>query len=193
MWNEPNLTFLTLTMTFKSDSIKSFSSQFIVTILGKLHAKIKKKILKQILNKWTINVKIGESGKFRPFRPWKMTFRAIQSNPALGSWLVPSVGRFMPKEKKLLTRFWENCLKVQKGHTFWPLKITLRAIQPNPSYDMLLMSSQRSLMPKKRKSYWNVSEIGPSPPPPPLKLTPPLTPTDKSAFENLRCQIAQRS
>ena len=27
------------------------------------------------------------------------------------------------------------------------------------------MSSQRSLMPKKRKSYWSVSEIGPSPPP----------------------------
>ena len=49
------------------------------------------------LNKWTISVKIGESGKFRPFRPWKMTFRAIQSNPALGSWLVPSSGRFMPK------------------------------------------------------------------------------------------------
>ena len=41
--------------------------------------------------------------------------------------------------------------------------MTLRAIQPNPSYDMLLMSSQRSLMPKKRKSYWSVSEIGPSP------------------------------
>ena len=41
--------------------------------------------------------------------------------------------------------------------------MTLRAIQPNPSYDMLLMSSQRSLMPKKRKSYWSVSEIGTSP------------------------------
>ena len=41
--------------------------------------------------------------------------------------------------------------------------MTLRAIQPNPSYDMLLMSSQRSLMPKKRKRYWSVSEIGPSP------------------------------
>ena len=28
------------------------------------------------------------------------------------------------------------------------------------------MSSQRSFMPKKRKGYWGVSEIGPSPPPP---------------------------
>ena len=29
------------------------------------------------------------------------------------------------------------------------------------------MSSQRNFMQKKRKSYWGVSEIGPSPPPPP--------------------------
>ena len=29
--------------------------------------------------------------------------------------------------------------------------MTLRAIQPNPSYDMFLMSSQRSLMQKKEK------------------------------------------
>ena len=27
---------------------------------------------------------------------------------------------------------------------------------------MLLMSSQRGFMPKKKKSYWRVSEIGPS-------------------------------
>ena len=52
--------------------------------------------------------------------------------------------------------------------TFRPLKMTFIAIQPNPSYDMLLMSSQRSFVPKKRKSYWGVSEIGP--PPPPLKV-----------------------
>ena len=38
-----------------------------------------------------------KNGKLRPFRPWKMTFTAIQSNPALGSWLVPSLGRFMTK------------------------------------------------------------------------------------------------
>ena len=37
--------------------------------------------------------------------------------------------------------------------------MTFRAIQPNPSYDMLLMSSQRSFMPNKRKRYWSVSEI----------------------------------
>ena len=36
-------------------------------------------------------------------------------------------------------------------------------IQPNPSYHMLLMSSQRSFMQKERKSYWSVSEISPSP------------------------------
>ena len=45
------------------------------------------------------------------------------------------------------------------------------AIQPNPSYDMLLMSSQRSFMPRKRKSYWGISEIAlPPPPPRPFKV-----------------------
>ena len=32
-------------------------------------------------------------------------------------------------------------------------KTTFRVIQPNPSYDMLLMSSQRTFMQKERKSY----------------------------------------
>ena len=74
-----------------------------------------------------------------------MTFRAIQSNLALGSWLVPSSEKVHAKiEKKLLTSFLRKLSKVEKGHKFWPfwpLKITLRAIQPNPFYDMLLMSS----------------------------------------------------
>ena len=39
--------------------------------------------------------KLEKSGKFRTFGPWKMSFRAIQSNPALGSWLIPSLGRFI--------------------------------------------------------------------------------------------------
>ena len=43
------------------------------------------------------------------------------------------------------------------------IKMTFRAIQPNLSYDMWFMSSQRSSMPKKKKSYWSVSEIDPSP------------------------------
>ena len=40
---------------------------------------------------------------------------------------------------------------MQKGHNFDLKKTTFITIQPNPSYDMLLMSSQRSLMPKKEK------------------------------------------
>ena len=35
-----------------------------------------------------------------------------------------------------------------------PLRLPFRAIQPNPSYDMLLLSSQRSCMPKMK----NVAE-----------------------------------
>ena len=50
--------------------------------------------------------KLDKSGKFRPFRPWKITFRAIQSIPALGSWLVPSLGSFMPKQRKSYTPVW---------------------------------------------------------------------------------------
>ena len=48
---------------------------------------------------------------------------------------------------------------------FRPRKMTFRAIQPNLSFDMWLISCQRSFIPKKKKSYWSVSEIDPSPPP----------------------------
>ena len=37
----------------------------------------------------------------------------------------------------------------------------MRAIQPNPSHDMLLKLSQRSFMPKRKERYRSVSEIGP--------------------------------
>ena len=95
--------------------------------------------------------KLEKTGKFRLFRPWQMTFRAIQSNPALDSWLVPSLERFMPKYRKSYRPiFWENGLKC-KILTFRPIEMTFRAIQPNHSYNMLLMSSQRSFMPKKEK------------------------------------------
>ena len=42
--------------------------------------------------------------------------------------------------------------------TFDLQKTTLRVIQPNPPYNMLFMSSQRSFMEKKKKSYWTVFE-----------------------------------
>ena len=50
-------------------------------------------------------------------RPWKMTFKAIPSNPALGSWLVPSLVH-AKIEKNWMTSFWEKLSKVQKGHNF---------------------------------------------------------------------------
>ena len=61
-------------------------------------------------------------------------------------------------------RILSNFDKTFERAKFGPVKMTFRAIQPNPSYDMLLMSSQRSFMPKKRKSYLGVSEIAPPPP-----------------------------
>ena len=141
-----------------------------------------------------------------PFWPWKRTFKAIQSNLSFDSSFVP---------------FWtvleQMTSKCKKGQ-FWPFqpwKMTFRAIQPNLSFDMWFMSPTRSFMPKKKKSYWSVSEIDPSPPPPP---PPPLNldgrtdgrtdrrtdgqtdrrtdgqtdrrTTDKSVLEKLRCLSA---
>ena len=72
-----------------------------------------------------------------------MTFRAIQSNPALGSWFSTILGKVHAKiEKKLLTSFRENGQSAKRAQ-FWPFKMTLIAIQPNPSYDMLLTGAGR--------------------------------------------------
>ena len=83
---------------------------------------------------------------------------------------------------------------------FRPWKMTFRAIQPNLSFDMWFMSPKRSFMPKKKKSYWSVSEIDPSPPPQSWRTdrqtdgwtdrqTDRRT-TDKSVLEKLRCLSA---
>ena len=103
----------------------------------------------------------------------------------------------LQNREKVTDQFLRNWSKLQIGHNVELLtfKMTFRAIQPNPSYDMLLMSSQRSFMPKKEKkllkSFWD----WPFPSlklPPPTKLPTPKT-TDKSAFEKLRCHLVQRS
>ena len=52
-------------------------------------------------------------------------------------------------EKMVLTN--QKCQNFDQG-------TILRAIQPNPPYDMLFMSSQRSFMQKKKKSYGTVFE-----------------------------------
>ena len=61
-----------------------------------------------------------------------------------------------------LMRFWVTVrCNISRSGPSAPreIKMIFRAIQPNPSYDMLSMSSQRRFMPKKRKSYWSVSVI----------------------------------
>ena len=82
---------------------------------------------------------------------------------------------------------------------FRPWKMTFRAIQPNLSFDMRFMSPKRSFMPKKKKSYWSVSEIDPSPPQSwrtdrrTDRRTDGRTDrrtTDKSVLEKLRCLSA---
>ena len=83
--------------------------------------------------------KLEKSGKFRTFRPWNMTFRAIQSNPPLGSWLVPSLEGSCQNREKVTDQFLRKCSKI--CYNFDLLERTFIAIQPNPSNDMLLMSS----------------------------------------------------
>ena len=127
----------------------------------KLHGAIKLGSNSVLLNNIDTYVKRGQ---IRPFWPWKWTFRAIQANPSFGSSLVPFLGNSWEAkiEKKLLNSVGANGLKVKKSK-IWPYrpwKITFRAI-----FDMWFMSPKRSFMPKKKKSYWSVSET-----PPPVNL-----------------------
>ena len=110
--------------------------------------------------------KYVKKAKIWPFWPWKRTFKAIQSNLSFYSSLVPFFGSSMPKYRKcywtVLEQMTSKCKKSQIW-PFWPWKMTFRAIQTNISFDMWFMSPKRSFMPKKKKSYWSVSEIDPSP------------------------------
>ena len=56
-----------------------------------------------------------------------------------------------PGRRKVMTSFWENGLNRKMGTNLTFKKTTFIVIQSYPSYDMLLMSSQRSYMPKKKQ------------------------------------------
>ena len=92
-------TFLYIENDLKSNSIKYVCSQFIIsTIPEKLHAKIED----NLLNKFWMNGQfVSTSQKRGKFvisdirRPLLLYNDSIKSN--VGSWLVPSLGRFMTK------------------------------------------------------------------------------------------------
>ena len=131
-----------------------------------------------------------------------MTFRMIQSNPSLHSLVSPSWGSFnqiqlwvvdnstIPGkvhakiEKRLPTSFWENDLKCKKGTilTFWPLKKNLYSDSTKSFLGYVVNVIPKKLHAKIEKKLLKRFS--------PLKLTP--TKTDESAFEKLRCQVAQR-
>ena len=73
---------------------------------------------------------------------------------------------------------------------FQPWKINFRAIQPNLSFDMWFMSSQRSSMPKTKKKL--LKRFLDWPLPHSWRRTDRRT-TDKSALEKLRCLSAGRA
>ena len=105
-WAKPDLS--NLENDIYSNSIKSVSSQFISTTLGKFHAQ-REKVTEQILIKWSILGKI-EDLDLSYIEKWHLEqFNQIQY------WsVVPSFWKEHAKiEKKLLTSFWEM-LKMQK-------------------------------------------------------------------------------
>ena len=112
--------------------------------------------------------------------------------------LYPSLAALWQNREKVTERFWRQMTSKCKKGLFWPFrpwKMTFRAIQPNLSFDMWFMSPKRSFMPKKKKSYWSVSEIDPSPPQSwrTDRQTDGRTDrrtTDKSVLEKLRCLSA---
>ena len=86
-----------------------------------------------------------------PFRPWK---RPLERFKQTDFWQFISTlpGKLYAKiEKSYITVLEQMVSKCKKGQIWHcqPWKITLRVIQPNQSFDMWFMSSQRSYMPKK--------------------------------------------
>ena len=78
-----------------NNSMKSISWQLINIIPKKLCARNKGKLSDSF---WENLQKVAKQPNFTffwPFGPWKMTFRAIQSNPSFDSSLVLSLGSFL--------------------------------------------------------------------------------------------------
>ena len=147
--------------------------------MGKLNAKISNNlphrfgINRQYVSKWQ------KRDQFRPFWPWKMTFRVNPINFIFAQWFSTiSLGRFLPKYKKVTNEFLRklsNKTKIQNVDPFLPSKTTLRAIQPNSPYDMLFMSYQR------RKKLTEIST--------PTAHTPMTWCTHLQSFEKIRLCI----
>ena len=80
-----------------NNSMKTISWQLINIIPKKLYTRNKEKLSDRF---WVNLQKVAKTAKFdlfKPFGPWNMTFRVIQSNPSFGSALVPSLGSFLHK------------------------------------------------------------------------------------------------
>ena len=90
--------------------------------------------------------KLEKIGQFRPFRPWKMTFRAIQSNPALGSWL-PAIPVKAPTRKSAPGRVHgKNPQKCAHGPVFCTSEVTHAGSVPNnPPMGQLLGETMVSI------------------------------------------------
>ena len=88
-WAKPDLS--DLENELLNNSIKSISWQLINIIPNKLYTRNKEKLSDRFWENWQ------KLQNLTFFGPWKITFRAIQSNPSFDSSLVPSLGSFLHK------------------------------------------------------------------------------------------------
>ena len=85
---------------------------------------------------------------------WVQTSDPVIRSPARYRWTTGArLGTILgkPKYNKSYKPVFEKMVLKPKISNFDLQKTTLREIQPNPPYDMLFMSSQRSVMQKKKK------------------------------------------
>ena len=117
------------------------------------------KVTKTILNKWTISVKIGVANlDLFDLEKWPLE----RFNQIL-FWVVdqyhPWEGSGQNREK-FTDQFLRKCSKVQKRAQFLPLKNLYSDSTKSFLWYVVNVIPKK---PKKRKCYWSLSEIGPSP------------------------------
>ena len=140
----------------------------------KLYVKIEKKLLNSFWINGKNMAKCVKNAKIWPFRFFKRTIIERSSKPVFWQFISTLIGQLYAKiEKKLLNSFGANGPQVQKGPnlTFLTLKNDLeRFNQIYPSICDLCHPKEAPCQ-KRENSYWSVSEIDPSTPPPlPLNL-----------------------
>ena len=108
----------TLVLLNNIDKYVPFLGSSISTLPGKLYAKIEKSY-------WTVLEQMASNckkSKIWPYRPWKMTFRAIQPNLSFDMWFMSPQRSSMPKKKK---SYWSVSSNVKGNEVNWNIWLTI--------------------------------------------------------------------